>query len=226
MKTCKTCKENYPATLEYFGKRANIKDGLNNICKKCQKEINEIYYENHKDIMIEQAKQRQEKRGNEALEYRRNHYKNNKKATLETNKEYYYKNIEYVSDLRKKYRQSENGKQKYKIYGRKRRSKNHKLSVEQWEACKEYFNNACAYCGFTEEEHKNNFKQQLHKEHVIDDGRNDIKNCIPSCRVCNSEKHTTSLNNWYNIDNRKYNYERYYKIYLWIRYDCKKAKSI
>ena len=62
----------------------------------------------------------------------------------------------------------------------------------------------------------------FHKEHVVDEGKNDLRNCIPSCNKCNSQKNTNSLNNWYNITNPNYTYERYCKIYQWIRYDHKK----
>jgi hypothetical protein len=74
----------------------------------------------------------------------------------------------------------------------------------------------------TEKEHRKINKQDLHKEHLIDCGRNDLKNCVPSCKSCNSEKHTDSLNNWYNSNNPKYTVEKYLKIYLWIRFECKK----
>ncbi|RNB59424.1 hypothetical protein EDM57_04590 [Brevibacillus gelatini] len=74
----------------------------------------------------------------------------------------------------------------------------------------------------TYEEHKIAEGQDLHKEHVIHDGRNDLKNCVPSCRSCNSEKNTRTLNDWYNKNNPKYTYERYFRIYQWMRYDCLK----
>lgn len=87
--------------------------------------------------------------------------------------------------------------------------------------CLEYFNNCCAYCGMTLEEHKDKYNQNLHKEHVTSCGRNDLKNCVPSCKVCNSEKSTTSFNDWYNIKNIKYSKDRYMKICKWIKEDCK-----
>ena len=35
----------------------------------------------------------------------------------------------------------------------------------------------------------------------IDDGKNDLSNCIPSCESCNSSKNIKTLNNWYNHEN-------------------------
>ncbi|WP_369077330.1 HNH endonuclease [Paenibacillus elgii] len=83
-----------------------------------------------------------------------------------------------------------------------------------------YFNFRCAYCGKTWEQNKKETNKDLHKDHVIHDGRNDLKNCVPSCANCNSRKHEKSFNTWYNIHNHIYSKERYLKIYNWIRYDC------
>ena len=109
-----------------------------------------------------------------------------------------------------------------RLYNQRHAKKKHKITEKEWIMCKEFFNNACAYCGMTEKDHKIKYNQNLHKDHVIDDGRNDLKNCIPACRNCNSEKWKFSLNNWYNPNNSKYLYERYHNIYLWLRYEYKK----
>lgn len=114
-----------------------------------------------------------------------------------------------------------NNKDKLKGYNKKYSNKKHKISKEEWEICKAYFDHKCAYCGLDEVYHKKLYKQQLHKEHVIHQGRDDIKNCVPSCRSCNSSKHIYTLNQWYNAENPVYTRERYLEIYQWIRYDCK-----
>jgi len=120
-----------------------------------------------------------------------------------------------------------NNKDKTRGYTQKRKVKNHKISKKEWIACKLYFGNCCAYCGLPLNKHTRIYagkiqKCDLNKEHVIDDGRNDIKNCIPSCGSCNFSKHKKTLNEFYNPTNKDYTYERYYKIYMWLRYDCKK----
>lgn len=75
----------------------------------------------------------------------------------------------------------------------------------------------------TEEEHRKiNRGQDLHKEHIIHDGKNDLRNCVPSCYRCNINKWKYSLNNWYNLNNPNYTFEKYHKIYQWVRYDYKK----
>lgn len=85
-----------------------------------------------------------------------------------------------------------------------------------------YFDCRCAYCGITWDEHFSNTGKDLHKEHVIMDGKDDLSNCVPSCKVCNSEKWEHSFNNWYNVSNSKYNRIRHLRIYQWLRYDYKK----
>jgi hypothetical protein len=115
-------------------------------------------------------------------------------------------------------------KDKLVLYASKRADKEHNISKLSWEKCKEYFDFACAYCGMSEIDHKEKFKQQLHKEHVIHDGRSDIKNCVPSCKSCNSSKHVKTLNQWYSVFNPIFSRERYLKIYQWIRFDSKKIK--
>jgi hypothetical protein len=108
----------------------------------------------------------------------------------------------------------------------RREKKEHRITAKEWEDCKHYFANRCAYCGLDIEDHwiKRKGKMinvDLHKEHVIDQGRNDLKNTVPSCQSCNSSKHTSSLNNWYNENNPNYTYERYLKICKWLKEDYK-----
>ena len=119
-----------------------------------------------------------------------------------------------------------NNKEKIKTYYEERQHKNHKISKIEWEACKEYFNYEYAYCGLPIEEHIIKFKGKLkqgdfHKEHVDYDGANDLSNCVPSCKICNSSKHKYTLEEWYNENNSNYTKGRYDKIIKWINEDYK-----
>lgn len=97
---------------------------------------------------------------------------------------------------------------------------NHKISTKEWNSCKDYFNNECAYCGLKLEDHyftrlgitKNG---DFHKDHLIHDGGNYLDNCIPACKSCNCSKHTASLESWYNIHNKNFTQTRYNKIIKW-----------
>lgn len=113
-----------------------------------------------------------------------------------------------------------NNPEKCKQYNDKRSAnKKHLITEKEWKDCKQYFDNSCAYCGMTEDEHKFKFKKGLHKEHVINDGRNDLKNCIPSCEPCNSTKNIKTFNEFYNVTNTNYSIDKYKKIVQWLRYD-------
>ena len=148
-----------------------------------------------------------------------------RKENREKENAYYRRRVAEDEEIREKYRRyrkeyQEKNKEKFKKY--RLNKELHQISNAEWENCKKYFNYKCAYCGIEESEAKLKYNQYFHKEHVVTDGRNDLKNCIPSCRHCNLLKKRKSLNTWYNNDNPVYTYERYLKIYNWLRYDCHK----
>lgn len=201
---------------EYFYlNKMNGMDGFNTYCKKCTlKKRKQYQLENYVD-------------GGKLKKYCRRVYIDQKdvmkKRDQERNKS--EKRKEQNRTNLKKWQ--ENNKDKLKEYNRKYSNKKHKISKTEWIACKNYFKNkngewACAYCGKTYTQNYEETRKDLHKEHIIDCGRIDLKNCVPACRNCNLSKHQDSFNDWYNEDNPVYDRERYYKIYKWIRYDCKK----
>lgn len=164
-----------------------------------------------------------------AKEYKREYYLNNKDSMLGSFKRRYReKNDEwkiYMSEYQR------NNPDKMKIYNENRQHKNHKISKKEWMACKEYFDNQCAYCGLPINEHYVTRKGiaklgDFHKEHVDHEGENDLSNCIPSCKNCNSEKHTKKLDEWYNSENPKFLQERIDKIIKWISEDYKQYIKI
>ena len=97
--------------------------------------------------------------------------------------------------------------------------KMHNITDEEWKICLEYFSDSCAYCGMTLEDHLNKYKERLHREHVIHDGDNELSNCVPSCKICNSQKHTYTLEEWYNENNSKFTSDRMDRILTWMYYD-------
>jgi len=120
----------------------------------------------------------------------------------------------------------ENNKDKLKQYRENRKVKHHTISKDEWILCKEYFNNSCAYCGLSAENHYKKYAGEykfmdLHKEHVDDNGTNDISNCIPSCHACNSRKWSFDFYEWYSEGNENYSKERIEKILKWIKGDYK-----
>ncbi|EKS4345120.1 HNH endonuclease [Clostridium botulinum] len=202
-KLCSICNKWLPCTDKYFYKNnKSKKDGLFPYCKECNKYKFKKWINKNEDKFRKYVKIRDANLSKRRITQKR-------KASIK----------QRLSGYQSEYRK--NNKDKIKQYNKKYGHKAHNITKQQWEACKEYFNYSCAYCEMSEEEHKKIYNQQLHKEHIIDCGRNDLKNCVPACRSCNSEKHIFSFNDWYNKNNPNYLKERYDKIVKWIKYDCK-----
>jgi HNH endonuclease len=213
VKKCTQCLADYPATEEYFYKQ-----------KVTTKKKGTLFKLQAACIICRRKQSRE--RGNANKEQRRKNrrkwYLANKDHDNAKSRAWQRNNPERKKENDQRYRQSEIGKQKFRESAERRKEINHNITNNEWNACKEYFDHTCAYCGMSYDEHKQSIGKDLHKEHVIADGRNDLKNCVPSCWRCNSSKWRYSLNNWYNENNPNYTYERYKFIYNWIRYDCKK----
>lgn len=201
-KFCPICKQNYPATLEYFYEhKTNHSDGLYTYCKKCT-------IEKHKDY---QRKYDADKvRANSRKNYKREKAKNSHRESAKR---------QSLAGYHIRYRK--NNKDKIKFYNEKRKNKNLRISKQEWDSCKNYFNNCCAYCGMSAAKHKELFNQDLHKEHVNCDGKNDLSNCVPSCKTCNSSKHRLDISEWYNEKNPIYFEERMLKIDRWLKEEFK-----
>jgi len=178
-----------------------------------------------KPCLIDKTKKQHLENHEEYKEYTRNYLKENeddqrirlhnirqrkKEERTLYERDYYYKN-----------------KDKFKKYREERQHKNHDITDNEWEFCKQYFNYKCAYCGISEQKAKEEQGQVLHKEHVDHDGANDLSNCVPSCRVCNGRKWQHSLDFWYRESwNPNYSKERLDKIYQWLDKDYLKFKEL
>lgn len=91
----------------------------------------------------------------------------------------------------------------------------HDISTKEYNSMCKAFNYSCAYCGRSLEEVIKETGQKLHKEHVDNEGYNDLRNCVPACRSCNDHKWKFGLNEWYNESNTNFTTERYNKIIWW-----------
>jgi len=58
-------------------------------------------------------------------------------------------------------------------------------------------------------------------EHAINDGLNDLSNCVPSCRYCNSKKWAYDYTDWYTKELNFYSADRLNKIDRWLNEDYK-----
>lgn len=205
-KCCTKCNEwKEEATFYYMKNKSKPELGYMPVCKSCQSKDN---YEREKKYPLRRKKSL--KKWTSKPEVKEKTYERMKKRREEG------KVLEW----------QRNNKDKIRKYNDRRKTKMFKISKKEWIACKNYFDNSCAYCGIHEDDHYiilsgKSTKSDLHKEHVIQGGRNDLKNCVPSCKSCNGSKNVFSFNNWYNPSNVNYTYERYLRIYNWIRYGHK-----
>jgi hypothetical protein len=201
------------------------------ICSICneEKELNEYYSQNKKKANGEEyiyyqpyckpcAINKNVNWGKEHVEKRRE-YVANHSATKKGKEKKRLRNKRYTNTYRK---WQQNNPEKIKEYALQYRI--HDITKDEWESCKEYFNQSCAYCGLHKEDHYKSFKGvlkniDLHKEHVNHDGENDLSNCIPACQSCNSSKGQYNIYEWYSEDNDKFSKERLGKIHKWLSED-------
>lgn len=104
--------------------------------------------------------------------------------------------------------------------------KEHEIADEEWEICKSFFNDSCAYCGITEEKAKELYNQRFHREHAINNGTNDITNCVPSCKRCNTSKWKNDYYDWYCEGNLVYSEDRLNKINKWLNEESIKIHNL
>lgn len=211
-KLCSICGEEKQLS-EYYTQTHKKADGTeftyyNPKCKECVKEISlKRHHENKED----------------ANRRSREWYQKNREKVLE----YMPKYLNQVKYKKKQKEWRQNNPEKVKDYRIKRETnKKHEISTREWEDCKKYFNHRCTYCGLAIEDHWIQFagKNQLgdfHKEHVDDDGANDLSNCVPSCKSCNVSKRTSPFFEWYSPDNEHFEEERFFKILKWLTEDYK-----
>jgi hypothetical protein len=197
-KICSWCNIEKPLTEFYFQKKHSKKRGdwiyYHPECKQCTKDQFGIW-----------RKENPEKRAAQQHKY----------DVKPTTRKLRAKNDAIYRKQGKRREWQRNNPEKLKEYRENRYHKKHDISSTEWAECKAVFNYRCAYCGMTFEEHKKRFNQNLHQEHIIHNGENDLSNCVPSCKICNSEKGTFTLEEWYNKDNPKFKPERLDLINFW-----------
>lgn len=204
------CNNDFEANLDNFYKNNKSKDGLHSYCKECTKKKSKKWMQENDDKYREKMRERKAKEyeSQDKKEYQRAWAK--KQRELGYQKEWQDNNKEKLSEYRVN-----------KYY-----NKTHEISNEEWECCKQYFNYECAYCGLHMNNHfvKYGVEYKLydfHKEHVDHEGENDISNCVPSCKSCNSKKWKHKFEDWYNRNNDVYDIHRFNKIIKWLGSDYK-----
>lgn len=218
-KACNKCKIEKPATTEYFSKCAGFKDGLQYTCKECvqvyrienKEEINASrrkHWKAHHEEHLSRDKQYRAEHKDETKQYHTQyiaeHQAARKKCVAKYNashtenkklygKQYYDTHIEEKKQYAALYRAANSDKRA--LLEQKRRSAKNNLpsnyTTAEWDACKAYFGDRCAYCGQM---------TSLTQDHVvpISKGGGYISgNIIPACLRCNSSKQDKLISEWY-----------------------------
>lgn len=206
-KPCSRCKKIFKVSEDNFYKQKtrNKKYGehyiLTGNCKKCASELAMQYAKNNPE-----KHRRAQKKYSSTPRRRELRNAGFKKWREEGKQKEYY----------------EANKDKFKEYRLRHDKKRHILTKREWTDCKNYFDNSCAYCGVTEIRAKEMYGNLLHKEHLINDEKNDLSNCVPSCKKCNVEKDRFEFEYWYLNRCFEYNKDRHERINRWINQDYKK----
>lgn len=207
-KACIKCGTKYPSTVEYFVRNKSCKSGLENTCQECRRAQRKIhYYANKETIMAKMKiqhkanrkainKQKQVRRkANEAHVVKREkiYREVNKEAIAKKGKEYQLAHKEAITQYKKDYRKANSTH--INIKNQSRRAGKIKLlntlTLEQWQAIKEHFNNSCAYCGE---------EKPLTQEHFYPlylGGEYSVSNIVCACGRCNSSKSSRLFATWY-----------------------------
>lgn len=137
MKICSTCKED--KKLENFSKNIRQKDGYNNQCKACYKDIynrnkeqilkqREEYYKSNKKIICEKQRYLYQKNPKTFKDRRKEYYKNNREKCIERSKEYSSTHKDKIKKYQKKWKQERiEEHRKYQRLWAKRRAKSDPL---------------------------------------------------------------------------------------------------
>lgn len=236
-KVCSKCKQEFPATSEYFWKDSTKKIGLGSQCKACRnperrkKSSTANGYKKCTRCNLEFPATSEyyykKKAGKYGLDSRCKachviYRKKNKERIKEYHKMNYVKNKEKITRRNSEW----NRKNKISAVRRKQRRRSEKqnlessLSDKQWKEIKSIFNYRCAYCGMAEVVHLKKHNEHLHQEHFVPiskGGEYTRNNIIPACRSCNASKHDANFFEWYPTYN-KYNDKRENKILKYLGY--------
>ena len=179
MKTCRKCRKEYPATLEYFHYDSKVKSGLRARCKKC--------------ILLGNKETRDPEKARLALNAWRkanpDKYKaqwdrsNTKKAESGYQSRYYNDNKDKIN-LRRNEWLTRTGKGLEYVHKRRALYGSDVVTADDWDLVLSAYGITCLYPGCQD--------KKLVRDHVVPiskGGRNHISNMQPLCRHHNAVKH-------------------------------------
>lgn len=182
------------------------------------KQYHKDYYSKNEEKIKKYRNEYSIKNYNKIKQQQKEYYYNHKDIIDTYQQEYTEKNRERKKIHLKKYSKTEHGKLLKKIREQKRRSIEKDLdssfSIQQWNICKDYFNNSCCYCG------KDKLLTQDHFIPLSNGGEYTNNNILPACKSCNSSKINKDFFKWY-PKQEFYNKNREQKILKYLNYDTK-----
>lgn len=189
-KTCRICRQTFPATTEYFPKEKNGKDGVRNNCKQCERErVRKINYERyHSDSKYrEKVSDAQRKRRLDPVT----------RSKIDEERKRYYSQPE---NIQKKIDYRHNNPDVHKAARHRQRARAKSLPSQftrhEWRHCLNYFSGMCAYCGQPQ-----GLWNPIAVDHWIplkdDNCPGTIpENIVPACKSCNKSKGSSHPYEW------------------------------
>lgn len=212
---CCDCERWFELNENNFKVRNNSKSGFSQRCSTCQEKHNHEYYMSTRDKQIADAKQ-----------WMKDHYERHRELhkryeRSDKHKEYRKRNHEDMKNkgwFRNWYKNHPDRSKEYRDNHR-----DHDITDNEWISCQAFFDFTCAYCGKSLDEQYKQNGHQFHKEHVNNDGYNDVRNCVPACTQCNSTKNIKSIDELL-INNIivEFTQDKFNKITLWCTEEFKK----
>lgn len=183
MKTCRLCKKELPATLEYFYYDSKVKSGLRSRCKTCINEGNL----NTRDKDKARLWLKKWREDNPDAVKAQNKRANQNPKNQARRKKYYEDNKEKVNTRRNLWGHSTG---KFTEYNHKRRDLilRESVSLDAWLEVVEYYGNRCLVPGCS--------NLDVTQDHLIPlsrAGRNHISNMQPLCGSHNCQKQAKTI---------------------------------
>ena len=197
-KNCYICGEEYEVGSINFSRDKRNSDGFSNRCKPCSAEYMKKYYAMNSEKFKEKARVRREvTHREEILENKKVWWKENRDEGIERLRKRYLENKDYYRQAGYTWRKNNIDKAREsqrRVEQRRRARKNGLLTdytEEQWDHCKKFFNNKCAYCGDT---------SNIHQDHFVPlskGGAYTASNVLPACQKCNCSKGNKNFHEWF-----------------------------
>jgi hypothetical protein len=223
-KRCYSCKNFFPATLEYFYKNRNKKDGFHDACKLCDRARRKAYTEAHREQEHKNRKQyrdshkqelsarkkiyreahkehiaahkKQWQQGESYKTYQKRYYQEHKEELSQQARANYLAHQEERLECQRLYLRTVQGRMVDKAHKQKRKAQK-RASAGSYTAkqLQEQVKRQKSKCYYC----KTKLPEIYHVDHIVPlarGGSNDISNIVVTCPTCNMSKSYKLLHEW------------------------------